>query len=121
MTTDGPVTGTHDILGELAVRLRPIFERHRVLRVVAFGSLARGEASRRSDVDLLIVQDTPKPFLDRYGDLLREVAQAVPGRDVDMLVYTPQEIDQLANRQLIATALNEGKTIYESHQEPAPG
>jgi predicted nucleotidyltransferase len=116
-----PIEEVHDLLDGLAARLRPIFEHHRVSRVVAFGSLARGEASRRSDLDLLIVQDTAKPFLARYDDLLREVVQAVPGRDVDVLIYTPQEVAQLADRPLIATALKEGRTIYESHQEPASG
>lgn len=67
------------------------------------------------------MQDTPKRFLDRYDDLLREVVQAVPGRDVDLLIYTPQELAQMADRPLIAVALREGKVIYESEQEPVSG
>jgi len=70
-------------LETLASRLRATFEKHRVLRAIVFGSPARGDASRRSDLDLIVVQDTDKRFLDRYDDLLREVAERVPGRDVD--------------------------------------
>lgn len=99
----------------LAAQLRPVFERRRILRAIVFGSLARGEASRRSDLDLIVVQDTDKRWLDRYDDLLREIVQAVPGRDVDLLIYTPQELARLTDRPFIATILREGKTIYESH------
>lgn len=110
-----------DWLDELASRLRPIFEEHGVLRAILFGSLARGEASRRSDLDLILIQETDKRFLDRYDELLREIVQAVPGRDVDVLIYTPQELHQMAHRPLIMTALREGKVLYESEQEPLSG
>lgn len=108
-------------LEQLATQLRPIFEKHHVLRALVFGSLARGEASRRSDVDLLVVQHTGKRFLERYDGLLRDITQAVLGRDVDLLIYTPQELAQLAHRPLIVAALREGKAIYESQQEPPSG
>ncbi len=105
----------------MATRLRPTFEKHRVLRAIVFGSLARGEGSRRSDVDLIIVQNTEKPFLDRYEDISYEITRAVPGRDVDLLIYTPEELVQLSHRRWIANVLKEGKTIYESECEPTSG
>lgn len=105
----------------LATRLRPIFEKHHVLRALVFGSLARGEASRRSDVDLLVVQPTDKRLLERYDGLLRDITRAVVGRDVDLLIYTPQELAQLAHRPLIVAALRDGKVIYELQQEPPSG
>jgi len=99
----------------LALRLRPIFEKRCVLQAIVFGSLAREEATRRSDLDLLIVMDTQAHWLDRYDDILREVSQVIPNRDVDMLIYTPRELSQITNRPMIATALKEGKVIYESN------
>jgi predicted nucleotidyltransferase len=108
-----------NVLDELGAQLRPIFKKHHVLKAIVFGSLARGEASRRSDLDLIVIQSTKKRFLDRYHNFLREVVQAVPGRDVDMLIYTPQELARMAHRPFIATALQEGKIIYESKQESA--
>src|SRR5512136_411250 len=97
----------------LAARLRPLFRKHSVLRAIIFGSMGRGEATRRSDVDLLIVQETDRPFLDRYDDLLQEVVREAPGRDVDLLIYTPNELRDAAERPFIATVLKEGKVIYE--------
>ncbi len=100
-------------------RLRPVFEKQRILRAIVFGSFARGEVSRHSDFDLILVQETEKRFLDRYDDLLSVVTQAVPGRDVDLWIYTPQELAEISHRSFIATALREGKTIYEWAKEPA--
>ena len=113
MTTDGPQ--------RLATQLRPIFKKHGVLRAVLFGSLARGEASRHSDLDLIVVKETDARFLDRYDEILRDITEAVSGYDVDLLIYTPQELARMAQRPWIATALKEGRTIYESEQEPPPG
>ena len=110
-----------DTLAKISAQLRPVFARHAVRRAIVFGSLARGDQSRHSDLDIIVIQDTDKPFLDRYDALLAELAQAAPGRDVDLLVYTPGELAQMRDRPLTATALREGKIIYESEQEPLPG
>jgi uncharacterized protein len=107
-------TMNRDMIVDLAERCRPIFEKYRVIRAIVFGSIARGEATRHSDLDLLLIQPDEKPFLDRYEGILSEIIQAVPGRDVDLLIYTPQELSQMAQRRWIVNVLKEGKTIYES-------
>lgn len=106
---------------KLTSQLRTVFEKHQILRAIVFGSLARGEESRHSDLDLIIIQDTGKRFLDRYDELLREIVQAVPEWNVDLLIYTPLELDRMACQPLIATALREGKLLYESEQKPVSG
>ena len=119
---DHSVTGAwSDLLDEIAVQLHPIFRKYDVLQAVAFGSLATGDASRRSDLDLIIIQNTSKRFLDRYTGILQELSSAVTDRDVDLLIYTPQELTQLAERPFLQQALREGTIIYESQQESAAG
>jgi uncharacterized protein len=39
-------------------------------QIILFGSWARGTASRRSDIDLLIIWETSAPPLDRIGIVL---------------------------------------------------
>jgi len=102
---------------KLGAQLRPIFQKHKVIKAIVFGSLARGEETRRSDIDLIVIQNTEKRFLDRYDDILSEIIRAIPGFEVDLLIYTPQELRQLADRPLRAFALKEGKIIYESGQK----
>lgn len=103
-----------DELEALADRLRPIFAELGIWKAIVFGSLARGEASRHSDLDLIVLWETGQRFLDRYDVLLGPVARAVPGRPVDLLIYTSEELRRIAHRRFIARALAEGKVIYES-------
>jgi predicted nucleotidyltransferase len=105
----------------LADRLRPVFEKYGVLRAILFGSYARGDNSRRSDVDLILVQETDKRFLDRYAGILWDITANVPGCDVDLLIYTPSELEAISDRPFVATALREGVVLYESTEEPASG
>jgi uncharacterized protein len=94
--------------------LTPVLRRYGILKAVVFGSVARGEPSPHSDVDLILVQRTEKRFLDRYEGILAEVNRAIPHRAVDALIYTPEELERMQERRFIARALREGKVIYES-------
>lgn len=100
---------------ELAALFRGIFAAYGVRKAVLFGSLARGDGGRRSDVDLLLVVSTPKRFLDRSEGILAELNQASP-RPVDLLVYTPEEMERMEQGRFVGRALAEGKVIYESEE-----
>jgi predicted nucleotidyltransferase len=115
------MAGPEQIPQEIAEKLLPIFIRYGIAKAVLFGSFARGEATRRSDVDLLLVQDTTKRFLDRYDGILGEITDAIQGRDVDVLIYTPEELERMADRPFIRTVLAEGIVIHESKREPLSG
>lgn len=79
-------------------------------KVVLFGSAARGEIGLFSDVDLLVVMDSPLPFVERLGEVYRHIMP----REVDIFVYTPKEFDEIKDTNpLVRQALKEGKVIYE--------
>lgn len=98
----------------LRKRLRPIFKKHGIEKAILFGSLARNEASRHSDIDLILIQNTNLRFLDRYEGVLASCSQALPEWDVDVLIYTPEELAAISERRFIKQALKEGKILYES-------
>lgn len=82
-------------------------------KVVLFGSYAYGAPTPDSDVDLLVIMDTTAPATQRYlavSRLLRP--RPFP---VDILVKTPQEIDQaLAQGDFfLREILSQGKVLYE--------
>ena len=106
-----------DVTADLKVRLTPLFKQYHIRKAILFGSLARGEATRRSDVDLILIQDTKKRFWDRYDGILLDMGQAILGRSVDILIYTPAELEQIKHRVFIRQALNEGITLYECDEE----
>lgn len=114
---DGWEAGERVDLDELRERLSPVLRRHCVQKALVFGSFARDDVSRHSDLDLILVQRTERRFLDRYDGLLRDLVCAVSEYDLDVLIYTPEELLRLADRPFIASALREGKAIYESSEE----
>ncbi|MEW5936031.1 MAG: nucleotidyltransferase domain-containing protein, partial [Bacillota bacterium] len=91
---------------ELEGELARIVSRCRELgfrKVILFGSLARGEVGRWSDIDLILVKDSGRRFLNRLDELYRVVA---PRAAVDALVYTPEEFVALARgRRFVKQAL----------------
>lgn len=82
-----------------------------------FGSFGRGDYSRRSDIDVIYVEDTEERFLDRIGRYLFALRdRSVLNRfDVDVLVYTPDEFKRMQEdeNRFILRALREGKILYE--------
>jgi predicted nucleotidyltransferase len=83
-----------------------------VMRVILFGSLARGESGCRSDLDLVIVQDTTKRFMDRLDEMYHLLTPEIA---TDILVYTPSEWNTLAaTRPFVLRVRREGKVLYES-------
>ena len=101
-------------LDALKKKLRPLFQEYKIEKAILFGSLARNEAGRHSDLDLILVQETSLRFLDRYDGLLASFSQALPDWDVDILIYTPDELAAISGRRFIQQALEEGKVLYES-------
>lgn len=85
-------------------------------RILLFGSFARGEAGRRSDLDLIIVWQTDLGPLERIGRALQLLADAP--RPVDVLVYTPAEFAERADLPFLRGILREAKVLYERGEAP---
>jgi predicted nucleotidyltransferase len=97
---------------DLKKLLTPIFIRTGAIKAVLFGSLAAGKETRRSDLDLMIVKETDKRFFDRF-DEFSEILDLVPDRDIDLLIYTPEELESISHRSFIRKILAEGRLLYE--------
>ena len=97
----------------LARRARSVFERYAVERAILFGSLATGRQSRRSGIDLILIQRTSRRYFERFEGLLRDLYQAIPGREIQCLIYTPEELAAISHRAFVRNALREGIVIYE--------
>ena len=74
-------------LPEIQSLLTPVFTRHGVRRAILFGSYAKGDATERSDVDILV--DSGLRGLAFYG-LLESVVSALK-MPVDLIDVTQVE------------------------------
>ncbi len=81
-------------------------------KVILFGSLANGNVTACSDIDLLIIKDTKKRPIDRCVEVARLVHPRV---GIDVFVYTPSEYDTLLKEKfsLLLRIIREGKILYE--------
>jgi predicted nucleotidyltransferase len=82
-------------------------------QVIVFGSLASGEVTATSDLDLLIVKTTNKKFFDRIRDVVKICDYDI---GVDFLVYTPEELAEAAktNPFVRDEILTKGKVVYRA-------
>ena len=82
-------------------------------KIILFGSRARGDARPDSDFDVLVIKESSEPRYRRSVPLY--VALADLPAEVEVMVYTPEEIDEWrqVSQAFVTTAVREGTTIYE--------
>ncbi len=101
---------TDHILQNMTERIVQTFD---PIRVVLFGSRARGDEHAGSDVDLLVV--LPKVENKREAAIaIRRLLRDVPIAK-DIIVTSPQEIARRGNLvgSVLRQALREGRVLYE--------
>ena len=81
--------------------------------VVLFGSHARDNAGRQSDLDLLVVAESSEPRHRRAACLYGTLSDIL--LPMDILVYTPEEVHEWSGvpQAFVTTALREGRALYE--------
>jgi predicted nucleotidyltransferase len=81
-------------------------------RVILFGSLVGGNVRPESDIDLVIVKQTELSFWKRLREMRRLLQPRV---GTDILVYTPNEFEQLSRERPFFRdeILGKGRVIYE--------
>jgi predicted nucleotidyltransferase len=86
-TTSGVVM--HATLKAIADRLR---DRYGAERVLVYGSVARGETTEHSDIDLMVIAQTKERFYERMGSALAVVRDLSHGLPLAPIVLTPEEL-----------------------------
>lgn len=99
------------LLKELKRIKKELLTKYHPKKVILFGSLLTGGVRENSDIDLVIVKETDKPFIERAI----EVALLIrPNVAIDFLVYTPLEFKQMSlGNNYFFNEINKGKVIYE--------
>jgi predicted nucleotidyltransferase len=85
------------------------------LKIFLFGSVARGDFTAHSDIDVVVVLESELDFFKRTLAVLEQCDVDFP---IDILVYTPQEFERMQQNgnHFIRRVQKEGKVIYE-HSE----
>ena len=82
-------------------------------KIILFGSAARGDMNRHSDVDLLIIKEGT-----HRGSLAGRIYENLDGvgAAVDVVVVTPTDVERYKDSHalVIKPALRAGRVVYES-------
>ena len=91
------------------------------LQIILFGSQARGDADRQSDIDLLVVFSELADKRKTALDILRSLADLPVAKDI--LVSTPEELERSRTRigSVLRYAQQEGKVLWKSWNAVARG
>jgi uncharacterized protein len=97
----------------IPVMTQRIVEQFQPVRIILFGSFARGDARPDSDVDLLVVLPRVADKHEMMVDIMDSLADLSVSKDV--LVTTPDEIERRGHivGPVLRPALREGKVVYE--------
>lgn len=89
-----------------------IVAKYRPIKIILFGSAARGDYEELNDLDFLIIKDdVPLTGIDRMRELDELIDRNVA---VDMLVYRADELDKRIELgdPFIRAIVREGRVVY---------
>jgi predicted nucleotidyltransferase len=95
------------LVSRLAASLNPT-------RIVIFGSYAKGTATAASDLDVMVIIDTPVPREFRSAMIAPFIAgYSVP---IDAHVYTPDEVEALGavEYSFMHAVVRTGRVVFDS-------
>ena len=86
---------------------------HSPLKVILFGSYAKGSAREDSDLDLLVIEEKIPSMAQEYGRLRGAIGHI--GTGVDVLIYPREEFERRKDWQTspVFDAVRTGKVMYE--------
>ena len=96
----------HYSVGQIVAKLSDL----NIEKISLFGSYARGKTDLFTDLDVLVIIDTDKPFTERTTEMYSLLALPV---DADILCYTPQEFRRMKETPFLKKALADEVVLYE--------
>jgi predicted nucleotidyltransferase len=93
-----------------------IVKKYRPQKIILYGSCARGDYDKFSDIDLLIIKNTKRRFVKRIGDVYRLFYDFDYEIPFEPLIYTPAELKSRLDIKdfFINEILKQGKVLYEA-------
>jgi len=90
-----------------------IVEGYQPEKIILFGSHARGDAHKDSDLDLIIIKQTNVPWFHRGWEVRKLLLKdLVP---MDLKIYTPDEFKKYESSRysFVQSIINESVILYE--------
>ena len=92
--------------------VKKVTESYQPEKIILYGSYGKKRKTKDSDIDLLIIKDTEKRFIERLIEVEKIVAErTIP---LDIMVYTPKEVRLLYSigSPFIEEVMEKGRLLY---------
>jgi len=92
-----------------------VAKKYKPEKIILFGSAARGEVRKYSDIDLCIIKNTRLPSHKRIWKVYKLLRDYDYEYGVEPIVFTPKEFSEKKKRgtYFIRNILKDGKILYE--------
>jgi|LGVC01.1.fsa_nt_gb predicted nucleotidyltransferase len=93
-----------------------VVSKYKPEKIILFGSYATKTERTNSDIDLLIIKETNKRFVDRVIELVQLIRARFGFKyPVEPIIYTPEEWNRAEkiNSSFIRLVLSKGVVLYE--------
>ena len=92
-----------------------IIKKFNLKKIIIFGSFARGDYHKGSDLDLVIVGKFKERFIDRIAKIIELNKSDL---EIEAMVYTEEEFQKMIQerRPFIEQVLEEGIVVYEKKE-----
>lgn len=93
--------------------VQQIVEKFKPQKIILFGSYARGNPRPESDVDMLVVMDTPQKEIQQAIQICQQIEYRF---GLDLIVHTPKYLAKRVKMGdwFLRDVLEEGKVLYEA-------
>ncbi len=101
---------TNQIQLQIDLIKNQLVKKYKPQKIILFGSYAYGVPNKDSDIDLLVIIDTDKPFHER----IQQVRSLLPkGQPFDLIILTPSEYQKTRHtNSLLSEIESKGRVIY---------
>ncbi len=99
------------IINEVVDKLKTEYQPE---KIILYGSYAYGKPTKDSDIDLFIVKDTNKRWVDRFVEVKRLIYDPERRISISLIVYTPKEVDErlYLGDDFVEDILTKGEVLY---------
>ncbi len=92
-----------------------VAKKYKPEKIILFGSVARGEIRKDSDIDLCIIKKTKLPRYKRIWKVYELIRDMDYKYGVEPIIFTPTEFQEREkNNYFVRNILKDGKILYEA-------
>ncbi|MEK7166968.1 MAG: nucleotidyltransferase domain-containing protein [Patescibacteria group bacterium] len=93
-----------------------VAEKYKPEKIILYGSVARGDIRKNSDIDLCIIKKTKLPFRKRIWKVYNLIRNVDYDYGLEPIIFTPNEFTnkKKCNDFFVKNILKDGKILYET-------